>query len=124
MHGVNVVTNQHTPTLSRFWKKPNNLICYQNSAAHLRKAQIMPNALIAATGTFSVEKLGNQFVLDGVLYNYIKKTNFYVDSKLQDAYKASGYCATFNDAVDPYAYKYGTSAEGKEFFQKQLELPI
>lgn len=79
--------------------------------------------LIEAVGEFSFKKFGNQFVLDGVTYNYVEKTNYYVNAKYQDLYKDSGYDSIALLGGDPYAYKHGGSAEGKKFFAKQFELP-
>jgi hypothetical protein len=82
------------------------------------------NILLEAVGEFSYSKLGGQFVLDGQTFNYVKKTNFYVNSKYQSLYEDSGYDNIALLGGDPYAYKYAGDKSAKEFFAKQSELPL
>jgi hypothetical protein len=60
----------------------------------------MSKILIEAVGDYSPGYLGSQFVLDGTLYNYVKKTNTYVNSKFQSLYEDSDFDSTIFD--EPY----------------------
>lgn len=64
---------------------------------------------------------GSQVVVDGVMFNYNRKTHNYVAAHFQETYKAMGY-PDIGDGSDPAYYKHGGNPTGIAFFAKQHEL--